>query len=132
VFDGDADGQLDLANIDASVPEVREALVAYVRALTRAEQARSLLLMAIERFPNQRLRIVKGRQVLADEDSSRDRTRDVEKLAYSIDEAAGALSVGRTSIERLIRRGELSSLKVGKRRIITREHIDRFLGGLGG
>lgn len=50
-----------------------------------------------------------------------------EKLAYSVDEAARALGLSRELIYDQLRTGRLKSLKVGRRRIITREHMDKFL-----
>ena len=52
-----------------------------------------------------------------------------ERLAYSVDEAARALGLSRDVIYGQLRTGRLQSLKVGRRRIITREHIDKFLAG---
>jgi excisionase family DNA binding protein len=52
-----------------------------------------------------------------------------EKLAYSVAEAALALGLSHSLIYDQLRTGRLGSLKVGRRRIITREHIDRFLAG---
>jgi excisionase family DNA binding protein len=42
----------------------------------------------------------------------------MEKLAYSINEAAKVLSLGRTSIYALIAEGRLETLKLGTRRLI--------------
>lgn len=50
-----------------------------------------------------------------------------EKLAYSVAEAARALGLSRELIYDQLRTGRLGSLKVGMRRIITRQHIDKFL-----
>jgi excisionase family DNA binding protein len=52
-----------------------------------------------------------------------------ERLAYSVDEAARALGLSRDVIYDQLRTGRLKSLKVGRRRIITREHIGEFLAG---
>ena len=52
-----------------------------------------------------------------------------EKLAYSVDEAARALGVSRDVIYGQLRTGRLKSIKVGRRRIIGRQHIDEFLAG---
>jgi excisionase family DNA binding protein len=54
-----------------------------------------------------------------------------DRLAYSIPEAARALGLSRDVIYDEIRAGRLESLKVGRRRIITRKHIDEFLMRLG-
>jgi excisionase family DNA binding protein len=52
-----------------------------------------------------------------------------EKLAYSVAEAARALSLSNSLIYDQLRTGRLGSMKVGRRRIITREQIDKFLAG---
>ncbi len=52
-----------------------------------------------------------------------------ERLAYSVDEAASALGLSRDLIYDQLRSVRLESLKVGRRRIITREQIDKFLAG---
>jgi excisionase family DNA binding protein len=52
-----------------------------------------------------------------------------ERLAYSVDEAARALGLSRGLIYNQLRTGRLGSIKVGGRRIIAREHIDKFLAG---
>lgn len=50
------------------------------------------------------------------------------KLAYSINEAAQALSLGRTSIYGMIADGRLVALKLGRRTLITADSIQRLLG----
>ncbi len=52
-----------------------------------------------------------------------------EKLAYSVAEAARALGLSHSLIYDQLRTGRLDSIKVGRRRIITRQHIDKFLAG---
>jgi excisionase family DNA binding protein len=54
-----------------------------------------------------------------------------DRLAYSVPEAARALGLYRDVIYNEIRAGRLESLKVGRRRIITRTHIEEFLMRLG-
>lgn len=51
----------------------------------------------------------------------------VERLTYTVEEAAGAIGCGRTSVFRLLREGKLRSIRVGSRRLIPREEIDRFI-----
>ena len=53
-----------------------------------------------------------------------------DRLAYSVAEAAKTLGLSRDMIYQQLRQGRLGSVKVGKRRIITRHHIDAFLAGL--
>ena len=52
------------------------------------------------------------------------------KLAYSVDEACSATSLGRTAVFDLLRRGELTSVKVGRRRLIPVASLDAYLARL--
>jgi excisionase family DNA binding protein len=52
------------------------------------------------------------------------------KLAYSVDEACSALSIGRTAVFDLLRRGEIASVKVGRRRLIPVASLDAYLARL--
>jgi excisionase family DNA binding protein len=51
-----------------------------------------------------------------------------ERLAYSVDEAARLTGLSRNLLYDEMRRGNLSYVKVGRRRIITRQHLQQFLG----
>jgi excisionase family DNA binding protein len=51
-----------------------------------------------------------------------------ERLAYSVDEAARLTGLSRDLLYDEMRRGNLDYLKVGRRRLITRQHLERFLG----
>jgi excisionase family DNA binding protein len=51
-----------------------------------------------------------------------------ERLAYSIDEAARLTGLSRDLLYDEMRRGNLSFIKVGRRRLITRQHLQQFLG----
>lgn len=53
-----------------------------------------------------------------------------ERLAYNIDEACEALSIGRTILFDLIRRGEITSVKVGRRRLIPADSLRSYLARL--
>lgn len=53
-----------------------------------------------------------------------------DKLVYSVTEAAEALSIGRTLVFQLIRAGELGSIKIGHRRLITRADLEAFVASL--
>jgi excisionase family DNA binding protein len=50
-----------------------------------------------------------------------------ERLAYSVDEAARLTGLSRDLLYGEMRRGNLSYLKVGRRRLITRQHLEQFL-----
>jgi excisionase family DNA binding protein len=51
-----------------------------------------------------------------------------ERLAYSVDEAARLTGLSRDLLYDEMRRGHLDYLKVGRRRLITRRHLEQFLG----
>jgi excisionase family DNA binding protein len=51
-----------------------------------------------------------------------------ERLAYSVDEAARLTGLSRDLLYDEMRRGHLDYLKVGRRRLITRWHLEKFLG----
>ena len=54
-------------------------------------------------------------------------TEPNERLAYSVDEAAAITGVSRDLLYDQMRVGKLAYLKVGLRRIITRQHLVAFL-----
>jgi excisionase family DNA binding protein len=49
------------------------------------------------------------------------------KLAYSIAEAASAISLGRSRIYELLKEGKLESRKIGKRTVIPAASLHRLL-----
>ena len=49
------------------------------------------------------------------------------RLAYSQAEVAEALGVSKTLIEGLVRRGDLPSVRVGRRRVVRAGDLDRWL-----
>ena len=51
-----------------------------------------------------------------------------ERLAYSVDEAARLTGLSRDLLYDQMRQGHLTYLKVGRRRLITRQHLEQFLG----
>lgn len=50
-----------------------------------------------------------------------------ERLAYSVDEAARLIGVGRTFLYAAIKQGTLKSSKVGGRRLLTVKAIETWL-----
>jgi excisionase family DNA binding protein len=54
-----------------------------------------------------------------------------ERLAYSVNEAADLTGLSRDLLYDQMRRGNLTSIKVGRRRLITRHHLQQFLGTSG-
>lgn len=53
----------------------------------------------------------------------------MEQLAYSINETARALSLGRTSIYALIAEGKLETFKLGRRTLVKATSIRRLIDG---
>jgi excisionase family DNA binding protein len=51
-----------------------------------------------------------------------------ERLAYSVAEAARLTGLSRDLLYDEMRRGNLLYVKVGRRRVITRQHLEQFLG----
>ncbi len=54
-------------------------------------------------------------------------TSNIPKLAYSIPEAANAISIGRSKLYELIAEGRIEIKKIGKRTIIPAESLLRLL-----
>jgi excisionase family DNA binding protein len=50
------------------------------------------------------------------------------RLAFSVDEAARLTGLSRDLLYDEMRRGNLAYVKVGRRRLITRQHLQQFLG----
>jgi excisionase family DNA binding protein len=53
--------------------------------------------------------------------------RSDERLAYSVDEAAQITGLSRDLLYDQMHTGRLAYLKVRRRRIITRQHLEAFL-----
>jgi excisionase family DNA binding protein len=53
---------------------------------------------------------------------------EAERLAYSVDEAAQLTGLSRDLLYDQMRRGNLPYVKVGRRQLITRQHLQQFLG----
>ena len=52
-----------------------------------------------------------------------------EKLAYSIDEAAEALSISRSATKEMLYTGKIKCVSVGRRKLIPKWALDAFLSG---
>jgi excisionase family DNA binding protein len=50
-----------------------------------------------------------------------------ERLAYSVDEAASLTGLSRDLLYDQMRCGNLDYVKIGRRRLITRQHLEQFL-----
>ncbi len=55
----------------------------------------------------------------------------MEQLAYSINDTAKALSLGRTSVYALIGDGRLEAFKLGRRTLVKADSIRRLIDGQG-
>ena len=51
----------------------------------------------------------------------------VERLAYSPDDVAKLLGISRELVHDLLRTGQLRSVKAGRRRLISKRHLEAFL-----
>jgi excisionase family DNA binding protein len=58
---------------------------------------------------------------------SYDQKKVVERLAYSPDEVAELLGISRELVHDLLRTGQLGSVKAGRRRLISKRHLEAFL-----
>jgi excisionase family DNA binding protein len=48
-------------------------------------------------------------------------------LLLSLDESAALMGIGIVTLHKIIRNGEIGSVKIGKRRLIPRQEIDAFI-----
>lgn len=69
------------------------------------------------------------RYVMTDDEFATTTTPRESRLAFSPDEVAAALGVSRELVNDLIRTGQLGSVKAGRRRLISRKHLEEFLDG---
>jgi excisionase family DNA binding protein len=53
------------------------------------------------------------------------------RLAFGVQEVADALGVSRELVKQMIRTGQLPSVELGRRRLISRRALERFLAGDG-
>lgn len=53
-----------------------------------------------------------------------------DKLAYSIEEACAATSLGTTKLYALMRQGKISAKAMGRRTVILRDSLERYLASL--
>lgn len=54
-------------------------------------------------------------------------TRMLEKMLFSIEEAAELLGIGRSTAYDLVKGGELPSVKIGRRRLVPREALHTWI-----
>ncbi|MEM9893770.1 MAG: helix-turn-helix domain-containing protein [Actinomycetota bacterium] len=62
--------------------------------------------------------------------STDDSAGDVDKRLCTVEEAAAALSLGRTSVFHLISEGRIRTVKVGARRLVPTSSLDEFVADL--
>lgn len=53
-----------------------------------------------------------------------------ERLLHDLDEAATLLSVSQRVVERLIRDGEIDSVKLGRRRLVPHDALEAYVARL--
>lgn len=53
-----------------------------------------------------------------------------QRVLYSVDQAATLLTISRAQLYRLIDKGELESVQIGRSRRISQDQLDRFVKGL--
>ena len=54
-------------------------------------------------------------------------SKEVDRFLLSIDQGAQALSIGRSLMYKLVMQGAIASVKVGRRRLVTRDAILAFI-----
>lgn len=54
-------------------------------------------------------------------------TAPLERLSFGAQEAADLLGIGRSSLFKLVREGQLKGVKIGKRRVFTRTELESLL-----
>ena len=81
---------------------------------------------AVVSVPGYPSRLTDARAVLDQESAA---AGDGPRLAYTINQAARALGLSKSMIYDQMRSRRLGSVRVGKRRIMTRQHIDAWLAG---
>lgn len=55
-----------------------------------------------------------------------------EKMCLSVADVARTLSLGVTYTRRLIDRGEIKSVRIGKRVLVPRQYLDEYVAALAG
>ena len=58
---------------------------------------------------------------------AQDPASETGRLAYSVEEAADLLGIGRTVMFHLVTAGEVGSFKIGRRRLVPRDAIDSYI-----
>jgi excisionase family DNA binding protein len=66
-------------------------------------------------------------QVLKDEAHAPTLNENDSALLISVEDAASILGIGRTLTFELIMQGKVSSVKIGRRRLVVRQDLDEFV-----
>jgi excisionase family DNA binding protein len=53
-----------------------------------------------------------------------------ERLTLSVEEAAEVLGIGRTLAYEAVRRGDIPTVRIGRRHLVPREALDQLLGSV--
>ena len=53
-----------------------------------------------------------------------------EKLVYTVEEAGALLDLGRSGAYDAVRRGDLPTIRIGRRILVPKEALDRLLAGV--
>lgn len=56
---------------------------------------------------------------------------DVQRKTYTVDQAAELLGIGRNTAYEAVRRGEIPTIKIGRRLLVPRTALERMLSGEG-
>lgn len=56
---------------------------------------------------------------------------EMEKVVYTVDEAAQILDISRPSAFQGIRRGEIPCIRIGRRILVPKAALDKLLGNAG-
>lgn len=56
---------------------------------------------------------------------------DVQRKTYTVDQAAELLGIGRNTAYEAVRRGEIPTIKIGRRLLVPRTALERMLAGEG-
>ena len=54
---------------------------------------------------------------------------DVQRKTYTVDQAAELLGIGRNTAYEAVRRGEIPTIKIGRRLLVPRAALERMLAG---
>lgn len=124
----------------------RDLLATKPAGVIRNEEVDSVVRASLEMHRSITSLIVKLRPIPVDELEGREQvipaasvpakpieqpTVPPDRLAFGVADVGKLLGVSRTLVNELVLSGRLESVRIGRRRLVTREAIDRFLKGVG-